>query len=473
MSISSNNYSQFRDYLTQVMNVSGKNGIPKITQGTVAQKLDVDSSGVSRFLNGQTQKPSKMMTNFIATYPLEFNRWPNAADRIHRLVTSSDALYFLNPQQSAPPQIAAMPISIPFAPPPQPRQMRAPIVSIPASSVPIYQVAPSTQIPVARGVDSYFRRFRAGDTTVPGAAVQKSIATLLDRTEATVVNDLLNTLRMSDEHRARIGELNAQPTLAGKFNSDKVIFDYETASSFEQMAALSDWLAQKKIRTDHTFFFSVPNDDYIPVYVKKYATEATAMHVRLGATQGTHKAPKYEDWAGTDPWFNDAQKRFIHPLEALEIVRQPNFSAATMLKGNAYERDLVDTNHRYGLEYACVEEKGQSKNSSKKINSAGLNACSFTHIFSDRTDPTADEFDVTLPVNYEDYTEDGYLDDLDIGVTPGKLMKAAEKVLINNYDDGELTRLMENLTIAKLGVQRTPMLSEHIARKLEANNKAD
>jgi hypothetical protein len=358
--------------------------------------------------------------------------------------------------------------------------MRAPTISTQASSVinlvPNYRVAPMpVVIPYrARGMESYFRRFRDGDATVPTAAVQKSIATLLDGTEAIVVNDLLNTLRMSNEHQARIRELNAQPTLAGNFHSDKIILDYDSSSSFEQMAALSDWLAQKQIKKDHTFFLSAPGDDYIPVYVKKYSTKATtAMHVMLGSKKGSHKAPKYEDWAVTDPWFDNDQKRFIYPLEALEIVRQPDFSAATVLKGNAFEFEGIDANHRYGSTYACVEDKGQSKNSSKKIKSAGFNACALTDRFSDAADPTADEANISLSVNYKDYAGEGYLDDLDISVTPGKLMKAAEKVLIDNGDDGELRQLMENLTIAKLGVQRTPLLSQHIAQKLVANNTAD
>ena len=469
MTINSNQYLQLNDYLTQVINVSGKNGIPSITQTLIAEKLRVDSSGVSKFLNGKTQKPATMMTNFVATYPLEFNKWPKTANTIRRFLTSNDALYFLNPQQPIIPRITATPrlpvTSVPVAPAPHPWQLRARPVPTTLAPAPIR---------AATGVDRYFRRFKEGDTTIPEAAVQKSISTLLDETEALVVNDLLSTLRASDEHQARIRELNTQPRLAGSFNSGKIIHDNESSSPFEQMAAISDWLAQKKIKGNHTFFLSAPGGDHIPVYIKKQdGRDTTTMHVMLGSKTGSHKAPRYEDWSDTDPWDNGVQKRFVYPLEALEIVRQPNFSAATVLKGNAFETHCIDTAHRYGSIYACVEDKGQSKNTAKKIRSAGLNACTFADIFSDTADPTADEADIFLPINYEDYAEEGYLDALDVSVTPGKLMKAAEKVLINNLDDGDLMRQLENLTIAKLGVVRTPLLSEHIAKKLTTNNAAD
>lgn len=96
MSIPSNQYRQLRDYLTQLVGLSGKGELPKINQGTVATKLRVDDSEVCRFLGGSTSSPKKMMTNFKVTYPLEFRRWPEGLDTINRVLVESDGWYFLD-----------------------------------------------------------------------------------------------------------------------------------------------------------------------------------------------------------------------------------------------------------------------------------------------------------------------------------------------------------------------------------------
>ena len=237
-----------------------------------------------------------------------------------------------------------------------------------------------------------------------------------------------------------------------------------------QLVATSDWLAQAHIKKVHTFFVAVGDSDYIPVKANKFSREATLMHVVLGATNGSHKAPKYVDWAKEDPWGNPSQSRFIYPLEMLEIVRQPNYSAATILKGNAFESEFIDQQWRYGAEYACVEAKGQAKDTKKKINSAGLNACGLVEALSDSSDPIAEELDGCVPIYYENYTEEGYCDDLDISVSPGEVMKALQ-LAVERKREQELTRLVENLAIAKLGAPKTPILCEYIAGKLRANSR--
>ncbi len=95
MAIELNQYSQLKDYLTQVIKVSQRSDLPEITQVAIASHLQVDHSGVSRFLSGATKKPQKMMKNFIATYPLEFKRWPAGADKICRTLKERDVWYFL------------------------------------------------------------------------------------------------------------------------------------------------------------------------------------------------------------------------------------------------------------------------------------------------------------------------------------------------------------------------------------------
>jgi hypothetical protein len=322
---------------------------------------------------------------------------------------------------------------------------------------------------------SYFERFREGDTSIPSEQALKPLSKLLDAVTLSVVTDLMQVLRASNEHQARVGLLQIQNRTAGKFSRDKILL--QNASNFEQMIAMADWLSRVRIRDSHTFFISGLNDDYIPVQVKKYPKlDANMMHVRLGATSGAHKAPKYTDWAASDPWRSETQKVFIYALEALEIVRQPQFSAATIIKGNAFESEYVESEWRYGSAYACVEDKGQSKGGQpkttpKKEKSAGLNAVALADALSDAADPIAIDTNLCTTLRYEDYSDDGYIDDLDISVSPGAFIQAAETAVVDQ-DTSDLTRLMENLVISKLQVPRTPMLCNYVVQKLIANNAA-
>ncbi len=104
MTITQNNYPQFRDYLSKLMSLSGTDGLPKITQKQIADKLRVGFSGVSSFLSKETKQPKKMLGNFIVTYPSEFQKWPEGKKTIKRTLLKVDALYFLGlPLQIAPP----------------------------------------------------------------------------------------------------------------------------------------------------------------------------------------------------------------------------------------------------------------------------------------------------------------------------------------------------------------------------------
>lgn len=318
-------------------------------------------------------------------------------------------------------------------------------------------------------VVEYFADFNAGNTTVNRGALEP-ISRKLDAATNVVIFRYMNILRSSPEHEARVRFLHRQPRTAGDFSQEKILFP--NASAFEQMVAISDWLAQARIRENHTFFISAFDDDYVPVRANKIPQKpATMMHVVLGTTIGSHKSPKYENWAQSDPWLDPAQRVFIDALESLEIVRQPNYSAATMLKGNPFEHDLISTDWRYGKTFACVEDSGQSRYSPKKVKSAGLNACSLAEAFSNLFDPQAEGINICLPVHYEDYSNDQdhnrYADDLDITVSPGQIIKATQTATDGNWL--ELIRLVENLAIAKIGPPRTPVLCNYIASRIRAN----
>ncbi|MEI8300528.1 MAG: hypothetical protein WCG10_02805 [Chlamydiota bacterium] len=318
-------------------------------------------------------------------------------------------------------------------------------------------------------VNQYMDRFKAGDTTLPTSQVLLPIASSLDASMESVVTDLTNVLRTSPDHQARIALLYDQPRTAGSFSRHKILF--EEVSAFEQMVAVSDWLGQVHIRQTHTTFLSACSDDYVPMQVRKFKdVDATMMHVMLGTTRGNRKAPAYADWASKDPRIDPNQNVFIRALEDLEVIRQPNFSAATILKSNAFQSNKVDADWRYGSMYACVEDRGQSRNSLKKRQSAALNACAMVNKLSDAADPIAKEVEVCFPVKYEDYVTDEYKDDLEISVTPGLLIEAASRSILHQ-DQTELTKLMENLAIAQIGPTQTPILSNYIASKLRANAK--
>jgi len=95
MQITNTHYSQLKDYLNQLIEVSGRDDVTKITQVVIGVLLSVDNSGVCRFLAGKTAKPVKMMTNFRDRYSVEFLRWPSNLSTIGRIITLADCRYFL------------------------------------------------------------------------------------------------------------------------------------------------------------------------------------------------------------------------------------------------------------------------------------------------------------------------------------------------------------------------------------------
>lgn len=323
---------------------------------------------------------------------------------------------------------------------------------------------------------TYFTNFRDGNSTVPSGQALKKLAQTMDNVTERIVVDLTRILEESPEHQRRTQVLRDQPRTAGAFEQRKILLD--DSSSFEQMVAISSWLKQIQIRDNHTFFLAAPEEEYIPVYIRKYNNiQANMMHVRLGNTTGSHKAPKYEDWTRLDPWKDPTQKIFIQPLESLEIVRQPQFSGATVFKGNAFESDYIDSEWRYGKIFACVEDKGQSKKgvptvTAKKAQSVGLNTTSLAHEFSDAIDPLCQDVNICAPVCFEEYSDDSYNDNLDNSVSPGALIQAAETAIVKR-DNTNLTRLLENLVIAKLEVPSTPMLRNYLAERISENSKGE
>src|SRR5690242_3874864 len=105
----------------------------------------------------------------------------------------------------------------------------------------------------------YFTRFGTGDTSMPYQNAPLPIAQALDSAAEQAITGLMTVLRNSQEHQARVTLLHRQPRLAGGFSSNKILL--KNANAFEQMVAVSDWLAQTHIREIHTFFLSACNNE--------------------------------------------------------------------------------------------------------------------------------------------------------------------------------------------------------------------
>ncbi len=215
----------------------------------------------------------------------------------------------------------------------------------------------------------FLKNARAGDPTMPPAALQTQISQVLDRTYQQIVLQYEDVLANSQDISRRIADLNQQSRVTGPYDPNKVLL--RGYSPFEQFYILDQALKVRRYREKHTFRFAVGEDDSILVQVNKLKHKQPGlMNCILGSGKN---APKYEDWAENDPQRNPAQSVYIAPLLKLENMRQNNLTASSTLKATLYDNDLIDQEIRYGKEFACVELTNQSnrKHHDAKQQSAG------------------------------------------------------------------------------------------------------
>ncbi len=172
----------------------------------------------------------------------------------------------------------------------------------------------------------------------------------IDQAAQKVYEDLRSSLWSSQDHMMRVYTLTNQPHSCGK--TDTAVAILQNASPFEQMIALEYWLhCFKPLPARHTFCFSNNlsglRGRVIPLTVEKNSFDM--MPVMLGNSGENTLAPKYDKWAKKDPWQSLKKENFIYHLEALEMVRQPAFIGATLIKGNAFESEYIDQDWRYGI----------------------------------------------------------------------------------------------------------------------------
>lgn len=301
-----------------------------------------------------------------------------------------------------------------------------------------------------------------------------------------VYEHLRSVLLASPEHLERCYEIAEHGPNCGATKDANTILKGSTA--FEQMIALETCFANtpKPLQARYTFCFA--NNRFrmegskIPLSVQQNATDM--MGVMLGSSRGkSHPAPVYDqDWDRADPWQQAERENFIYHLEALEMVRQPAFIGATLLKGNAFESEYIDQSWRYGTKNssgvdkpeACVEFKKQKtltlQQQAMRAQSAAFNLMQlmapryfegkrYTYDDIDLCDHKADS---SRPGCYL-----GWEEQISLKVSPRDIFQAAQAV------DGEaaLYYQMFRLMIAKIGHQSTPSLQNFIVQRLLETNR--
>lgn len=291
----------------------------------------------------------------------------------------------------------------------------------------------------------------------------------LDQSALRVYNSCAKKIQAQKEHRQNYSVLVKEPANCGGFSLGKTILN--EANPLEQMVALDHWICEKGPRWQkgrRTLCLGAPGNEYIPVYIGKRAgVDPTSMSVMLGAGKGDYKAPKYPELAENACLARTSV--FKDPLDALELVRQPYFSSATLLKAGAFAREKIGARRRYEItdernavrssQFACVELKGQNdtENAPTKEASSGTNLYSL--VKHHRLDP------INKNVLFEEFVHEGYDDDAEVKVTPQSLWDATEKSVCW-ADSSDLDLLMERLFISHVGKFSSPVVTDYYTRRI-------
>lgn len=308
-----------------------------------------------------------------------------------------------------------------------------------------------------------------------------AVSRQIDEAARQVYEDLRFCLWQSPEHLNRLWTINVQPVNCGKTARASIIL--QDASAFEQMIALENWLhcynsQLGALKERHTFCFSNTTQRLygraIPLSVEKNAS--SMWRVKIGNAGKEYHAPTYkDDWDYRDAWQDPNAENFIYSLEALEIVRQPDFIGATLIKGNAYESEYIDQDWRYGVTNlyghnrleACVEFSKQNNLSKEKtaikLQSAAYNLfqliaqghgdtnlCAHTNT----TRNVLDYFDSPQQIHHY----------FSLSVTPNEILEATNQTFLTS-ERSALYYKMFKLMLAKIGPQTTPSLRAFIIQR--------
>ena len=282
------------------------------------------------------------------------------------------------------------------------------------------------------------------------------LSSVIDQTVLTIFNEAMDLIQDSEEYqenyRAFLQADRRTGGVCGGFSMDTAIL--EDVTPLEQMMILGRFVQERRARLRNltrTYCFKKDDDHVIPIYVVGRKNDVTTMSVRIGVSQSRlYKCPKYSELATNETLAQECP--LLKSLEALEIVRQPAFSGATLLKGSSFDIGTIDNEWRFkntedqGRPYpwACVELLGQNKvyvNRAKE-QSAGYNVLSLQKVYSDRN--------LSNALNFEDWAPEGYRDNADNSVSVRNFWNILKTgVRQNNFN--ELTKCIRKLFAAKVG----------------------
>ena len=279
---------------------------------------------------------------------------------------------------------------------------------------------------------------------------------------------LFQKIRESAEYAKYLIELSRANKNCGEFKKSKEIL--KNYSPLEQMVVLGDFIAihqNRWLKGVRTFCFYNGEDHLLPVYVMSSSTsKASLMKTRLGSSRGQYKAPTYEELSKGD---GAPEYIFSRPLEALEVVRQPYFSGATVIKGNAWEVETITDRRRFEIkdehdetrisQFACVEIPRQNlaKNIPVKVTSVASNIFSLArkHI----------EERLVKPVRYEEIAPEGYRDDLDFEVTAQDLWDALKRSVVSERGE-DLINICRSMLFLKFAPFSSLAINEWYCKRL-------
>ncbi len=273
-------------------------------------------------------------------------------------------------------------------------------------------------------------------------------ALVLDAASRSAFNGIVEAIRATEGHRCRLQQLEKAPRCAGKASVARVCFEgEEIINPLENMLAIVDWRTSHNFRQMHTLWAAVGEDKKIPMRFKENQEGVDPLFTTmLGSTKGVYKAPAYDDWATAETITEVIESPFFEALAALEMLRQPGFTAATAMKMNALTSEALSLEEcfsRNNNPLACVELTGQKKPAIFEVKTK-----SASHVAQRLF---AQNIALTPVIEWEDHTESTAGNYRPFKLTSNRL----NKDLAAASRDHDLNKLTRDFTALSLGVFST------------------
>lgn len=206
-----------------------------------------------------------------------------------------------------------------------------------------------------------------------------ALTSYLDGAMEKIYNETVKIWSASEEGKDACLSLARAKKNCGPTKKAKALL--ENYTPFEQMVALGCVVEDKKHTWQsgiRTYCFSGEKEK-IPLSICHTGIQTSLMRAIVGPRKG---ALKYADLQNRTNGFSERETDILASLESLEMVRQPDFLSATILKGDSYQAGLIDTQRRYKVysnevrtrrktsKFGCVELPRQASTSAGKIKEA-------------------------------------------------------------------------------------------------------